>query len=106
MAEDEIGVKTDSGRNINKLAVDARIYLSDEEKEALARDIATLYDMADALAAAFPAASSSGQAKPVETMSVADLREDTPIRDFDTEALFRLSPTAGDDGYIIPRLLE
>ena len=135
--------------DIGTLASIAKIWVSETEKEALGRDIAPLFDMADALpdtgviagapggtngsavdrtAADCTAACGAADCTTADctascgasdetagapsaafnkmVMTIASLREDTPLREIETEVFYGQSPSAGGDGFTIPRLLE
>jgi len=118
---------TDRQFDIRKHASAAKIYLSDAEAEELNRDMAPLFEMAESLpdismseateplpninmseaAVSLPGLSMSQVADNANiVLTVSGLRDDTPSHEIETDVFYEQSPSAGGDGFTIPRLLE
>ena len=92
--------------DVLNLASLAQIHLSDDEAEAIGREMTPLFDMADLLPDIGAETDGTSPGDTGECVNVADLREDTPIRMVDPEEFIEQSPSAGDGGFTIKRLLE
>ena len=123
--------------DIGQLAVNARIWLSDDEAEELRREMALLQEMAESIAGADIAGELAAAGDFIrEAVPITALRDDIPARvEEDADAavdqdaagqdnataqpalrsaarpvtldiLIEQSPTADDNGFTIPRLLE
>lgn len=115
---------------ITDLASLAQIKLDAGEADALLVNLAPMFDLADTLSEAVaspdsPVSISTGSpvcviadvSSPVSVaadddslaavaVSISDLREDIPTQKIDPEIFFIQSPTSGDGGFTIHRLIE
>ena len=111
--------------DIDRLASAAKIWLTDAVKEEVAGGVDALLEMAESLpdtgverltagpaaevpAGPEPAGGGAGAGfAPVDPrmLTISELREDEPAREFEADIFYRQSPAAGE-GFTIPRLLE
>ena len=91
--------------DIEWLASIAKIRLSGAEKEEIHRELAPLLELAESLSKAKTGGAPLSQKR--EVMPISALREDVPApRTAAKDAYIARSPSEGDDGFTIPRLLE
>jgi len=93
--------------NIGELASIAKIWISGAESDEVSGVVARLQEMAESLAECeLPGETVSDTAFEKAVTTIDELREDIPNQAVEVEKLFEQSPSAGGDGFTIPRLLE
>jgi Asp-tRNA(Asn)/Glu-tRNA(Gln) amidotransferase C subunit len=88
--------------DIKKLASIAKLALTEAEAEDIRQYVSSAFLRADKSAAL----TFTGAEREEKTLSVADLREDVPVRETQPEKFYEQSPSEGGDGFTIRLLVE